>query len=50
MSFMQILSRHSEFGPFSIPLYAMEEKDAKNIEKLIKKYISEPKKITKKKN
>ena len=40
MSFMQILNRHSRFGPFSVPLYAMEEKDAKKVEKLIKERIS----------
>ena len=40
MSFMQILNRHSRFGPFSVPLYAMEEKDAKKVEKLIKEHIS----------
>ena len=47
MSFMQALNTHSGFGAFSIPLYAMEEKDAKKVEKLIKEHTSEPKKPAK---
>lgn len=36
---MQYISHSSAFGAFSIPLYAMSEKDAKSIEKLLQKHI-----------
>ena len=36
---MQLISAHSRFGAFSIPLYAMTKADAKTIEKLIRSRI-----------
>ena len=36
---MQYISHSSAFGAFSVPLYAMSEKDAKSIEKLLQKHI-----------
>ena len=47
MSFTQKISKHTHFGAFSIPLYAMDEKDAQKIEKLIKEHISAPQKSKK---
>ena len=40
MSCMQRLAKHSKFGAFSIPLYAMDDNDAKRIEKIIKDYTA----------
>lgn len=42
MSFMQKLTGNSQFGPFSIPLYAMSDKNAKQIEKLICSHLTKP--------
>ncbi len=39
LTFMQRLCRHNVFTPFSIPLYAMEAKDAEKIRELIKKRV-----------
>jgi hypothetical protein len=39
MTFMQKLSAQSRFGAFSIPLYAMDEHSALQIEKLIAHYV-----------
>lgn len=39
MTLMQRISAASDFGPFSIPLYAMNKKDAQDIERLIKGYV-----------
>ena len=41
MTFMQKLSEKSPFGAFSVPLYAMNKKDAKKVEKLIKMHLSQ---------
>ncbi len=41
---MQVITMHSEFGAFSIPLYAMSDKKAKQIEKLIFSYTKPEKK------
>ena len=38
LTFMQKLCKNSLYTPFSIPLYAMTENDAKTIRKLIQKY------------
>lgn len=38
MNLMQKITRNSQFGAFSIPLYAMSAEDARNIEKIIRKY------------
>ncbi len=48
MSFMQRLVGNSQFGAFSIPLYAMSDKNAKQIEKLIKEYTTKEKTAVKK--
>lgn len=40
MSFMQKLVGNSQFGAFSIPLYAMSDKNAKQIEKLIRAHMA----------
>lgn len=40
LNFMQKISAKSEFGSFSIPLYAMTNTDAKKIEKTIREYFS----------
>ena len=37
---MQQIAKHSRFGAFSVPLYAMEDADAKKAEKLIKEYTA----------
>ncbi len=39
MTFMQRLAGNSHFGSFSIPLYAMSDNNAKQIEKLIDGYM-----------
>ncbi len=39
-SFMQYFSKHSPYGEFSIPLYAMTEEDKKNITSEISKHIA----------
>lgn len=39
LNFMQKLSKNSEFSAFSIPLYAMDDKEAGKIEKLIRRQI-----------
>ncbi|MBE6444587.1 MAG: hypothetical protein E7019_00810 [Alphaproteobacteria bacterium] len=41
-SFMQKISAKSEFGAFSIPLYAMNKKDAKQIERTIRLHTINP--------
>ncbi|MBR6663846.1 MAG: hypothetical protein IKL33_03355, partial [Alphaproteobacteria bacterium] len=41
-SFMQKISAKSEFGAFSIPLYAMSKKDAKQIERIIRQHTIHP--------
>ena len=43
-SFMQKITDSSRFGMFSIPLYAMDEKSAKEITKLIIYHINQQKK------
>lgn len=40
-SFMQRITDSSRFGMFSIPLYAMDEKSAKEITKLIKEHFQQ---------
>lgn len=40
LNLMQRISAKSEFGSFSIPLYAMTNTDAKKIEKTIREYFS----------
>ena len=44
MTIMQYLAGNTKFGSFSIPLYAMSDKNAKEIEKLINSYTSKSKK------
>lgn len=44
MSFMQRIAGKSIYGAFSIPLYAMTEKNAKSIERLIASYLKPQKK------
>ena len=39
MSFMQTITEHSQFGAFSVPLYAMDDKDSKKVEKIIHDYV-----------
>ncbi len=39
LNLMQKISAKSQFGSFSIPLYAMNDKDAKKIEKVIKEHF-----------
>ena len=46
-TFMQKISAKSEFGAFSIPLYAMSKKEAKQIEKIIRMHTISPKNRTK---
>lgn len=41
---MQVITMHSEFGAFSVPLYAMSDNKAKQIEKLIFSYVKPEKK------
>ncbi|MBE6443323.1 MAG: hypothetical protein E7020_01485 [Alphaproteobacteria bacterium] len=43
MTLMQKIAGNSQFGAFSIPLYAMTDKNAKQIEKLIFSYTNKPK-------
>lgn len=38
LTFMQKLCQHNLYTPFSIPLYAMDEKDIEKIRKIVKKY------------
>lgn len=38
MNLMQKITRKSQFGAFSIPLYAMTAESARDIEKIIRKY------------
>ena len=38
MNLMQRLTRNSQFGAFSIPLYAMNAEAARDIEKIIRRY------------
>lgn len=40
MNFMQKLIKNSEFSAFSIPLYAMEPRDAEAIESIVGNYVS----------
>ena len=44
MSFMQKIAGKSIYGAFSIPLYAMTEKNAKSIERLLVSYLKPQKK------
>lgn len=43
LNFMQKISAKSEFGSFSIPLYAMNNKDAQRIEKEIHAHLCQTK-------
>jgi len=43
LTWMQKISSTSKYGAFSIPLYAMTDKDAEAIEKEIDKHLKEPK-------
>ena len=38
-NFMQKLCMHSKFGAFSIPLYAMNDNDAKDVERLLSSHL-----------
>ena len=40
LNFMQKLIKNSEFSAFSIPLYAMEPRDAEAIESIVGNYVS----------
>ena len=48
-TFMQKISSCSEFGAFSIPLYAMTPSDARAIERTIRSHLKAQKPITKRK-
>lgn len=48
-TFMQKITAKSDFGAFSIPLYAMNSSDARSIERIIRSHLKPTKQITKRK-
>ena len=46
---MQKISAHSDFGAFSIPLYAMSASDARAIERVVRNHLAPHPKITNRK-
>ena len=48
-TFMQKITAKSDFGAFSIPLYAMNSSDARSIERIIRSHLKPTKQIAKRK-